>query len=103
MDHHYFRICSYIENSIGLKRVSPLYTETPKMGILANSEDPDEMLHNAAFHQGLDCLQRLKQTSGRKMHHNLEFFYLRPLKVHNGQSQIYYLNMYGKIHQNAKG
>ena len=23
------------------------------MGTLANSKDPDEMLHNAAFHQGL--------------------------------------------------
>ena len=26
------------------------------MGTLANSEDPDEMQHNAAFHQGLHCL-----------------------------------------------
>ena len=26
------------------------------MGTLANSEDPDEMQHNAAFHQGLQCL-----------------------------------------------
>ena len=24
--------------------------------VLANSEDPDEMQHNAAFHQGLHCL-----------------------------------------------
>ena len=31
------------------------------MGTLANSVDPDEMQHNAAFHQGLDCLLRLKQ------------------------------------------
>ena len=23
---------------------------------MANSKDPDEMLHNAAFHQGLHCL-----------------------------------------------
>ena len=30
------------------------------MGNLANSEDPDEMLHNAAFHQGLHYLLRLK-------------------------------------------
>ena len=29
------------------------------MGTLANSEDPDEMQHNAAFHQGLHCLLRL--------------------------------------------
>ena len=26
------------------------------MGTLANTEDPDEMPHNAAFHQGLHCL-----------------------------------------------
>ena len=28
------------------------------MSTFANSEDPDEMQHNAAFHQGLHCLQR---------------------------------------------
>ena len=28
------------------------------MGNLANSEDPDEMPHNAAFHRGLHCLPR---------------------------------------------
>ena len=27
-----------------------------KMDTLANSEEPDEMQHNAAFHQGLHCL-----------------------------------------------
>ena len=26
--------------------------------ILANSEDPDEMQHNAAFHLGLHCLTK---------------------------------------------
>ena len=26
------------------------------MGTLATIEDPDEMPHNAAFHQGLHCL-----------------------------------------------
>ena len=31
------------------------------MGTLANSEDPDEMTYNAAFHQGLHCLLRLKK------------------------------------------
>ena len=34
------------------------------MGTLTKSEDPDEMQHNAAFHQGLHCLLRLKQPSG---------------------------------------
>ena len=30
------------------------------MGTLENSEHPDEMPHNVAFHQGLNCL--LRQT-----------------------------------------
>ena len=34
------------------------------MGTLANSEDPDEMQHNAAFHEGLYCLLILKGQSG---------------------------------------
>ena len=38
----------------------------------ANSEDPDEMPPNAAFHQGLHYLLRLKQSSGTEIHHNLE-------------------------------
>ena len=28
------------------------------MGTFTNSEDQDEMQHNAAFHQGLHCLLR---------------------------------------------
>ena len=36
------------------------------MGTLANSEDSDEMQHYAAFHQGLLCLLRLKQSLGKK-------------------------------------
>ena len=32
------------------------------MGTLANSEDPDEMLQNAAFHQGLHYLLRYKHN-----------------------------------------
>ena len=42
------------------------------MSTLANSEDPDEMQHNAAFHQGLHCFLSLKQPSGTEIHHNLE-------------------------------
>ena len=36
------------------------------MGSLANCEDPDEMPHNAAFHQGLHCLLRQKQSSEKE-------------------------------------
>ena len=33
-------------------------------GTFANSKDPDEMQHNAAFHQRLHCLLRLKNLQG---------------------------------------
>ena len=33
------------------------------MSNLAISEDPDEIQHNATFHQGVHCLRRLKQPS----------------------------------------
>ena len=36
--------------------VNPLETGNPLTSILANGEDPDEMPHNAVFHQGLHCL-----------------------------------------------
>ena len=31
------------------------------MGTFTNSEDPDEMPHNVAFHKGLHCLVRKKK------------------------------------------
>ena len=51
---------------------------------LANSEDPDEMQHTAAFHQGLHCLLRLKQSSRAEIHHNLENSSCDPLKYTMG-------------------
>ena len=44
------------------------------MGTVANSEEPDEMQHHAAFHQTLHCLQRLKQSSWTEIHHSFENF-----------------------------
>ena len=48
--------------------------ETPKLltGTMANSEDPDEMPHNMAFHQGLYCLQRQNQSSETEIQKFLE-------------------------------
>ena len=40
------------------RSINPLYIGNPRTGSLANSEDSDEMPHNAAFHQGLHCLLR---------------------------------------------
>ena len=63
------------------------------MGTFTNSEDPDEMLHNAAFHQGLHsvCLLRLKRSSDKK---KLIFLnYNRTsIDVYKGLSQIYCTN-----------
>ena len=71
------------------------------MGTLANNEDPDEMQHNAAFHQGPHCLLRLKKLSGTEITHNLENPTCDPFKYTMGTPIL--INMYGKIHQNTKG
>ena len=39
------------------------------MGTLVNIEDPDEMLHNAAFHQGLHCWLRQNPSLEKEMHY----------------------------------
>ena len=41
-------------------------------------EDPDEMQHDAAFHQSTHCLLRLKQSSGTEIHNNLEILPVSP-------------------------
>ena len=39
-----------------------LYAGNLKMYMMANREDPDKMQHNAAFHQDLHYLLRLKHN-----------------------------------------
>ena len=41
------------------------------MGTFANSEDPDEMLKNAAFHQGLHCLLGQNQSLEKELQYYL--------------------------------
>ena len=48
--------CINIVFAFGL--LYPPYTGTHKKGVLANIEDPDDMPHSVAFHQGLHCLIR---------------------------------------------
>ena len=67
------------------------------MGTLANTEDLDEMQHNAAFHQGLHCLLRLKPTSRAVIHHNLENSTCDPLK-YKMCSPILIVSIYERIH-----
>ena len=45
------------------------------MHSLVKSGDPDEMLHKAAFHQGLHYLPRQKRSSLKEIHF---FFKLKP-------------------------
>ena len=41
------------------------------MSTFTNSEEPDEMSHNVAFHQGLHCLERSKRSS------NIKYIFLK--------------------------
>ena len=68
---------------------------------LANSEDPDEMLHNAAFHRGLQCL--LGQKKGSFLKRNTILFGNYNLVtlgyyIYNGPFQIYCIKPEGRIH-----
>ena len=44
-----------------------LRTGNLRTGTFANSEDPDEMPHTAAFYQGLHCLLRLNLYSEKEI------------------------------------
>ena len=48
------------------------------MGTLANSEDPDEILHSATFHQCLQYLLRLKGSSEKEIQFQLEIITCDP-------------------------
>ena len=48
------------------------------MDTLANSEDPDEMAHKAAFHQGLHCLLRQNQSSEKEIQYIFEIITCDP-------------------------
>ena len=52
---------------------------------------------NAAFHQGLHCLQRLKQPSEPELHYNLESSTSDPLKYTIGSSLLNVLICMGKF------
>ena len=48
----------YSDRSVFDKMLPVDDNEKQVYSTLANSEDPDEMPHKAAFHQGLHCLLR---------------------------------------------
>ena len=64
----------------------------------ANSEDPDEMLHYVAFHQGLLCLLT-KSTFRERNTIYLEILTCDPsIYIYNGPSQAYCIKPGGRIH-----
>ena len=73
--------------------VNPLYSRNTKTGTFANSEDPDEMPHNAAFHQGYTLFVKEKidvQTKNKTiLFRNVYNYNLPPLDICNRQSQVY--------------
>ena len=49
----------YIEGSpIIISKIRIVFLSLKIVFVLANSVDPDEMLHHAAFHLGLHCLPK---------------------------------------------
>ena len=66
---------------------------TPKLCTFTNSEDPDEMPHNAAFHLGLHCLLRQKQTSEKDIKFYLEIITCDPLIFTMNHPKLYPTNL----------
>ena len=52
-----------VHKMFSMARINPIDTCDFYMRTLANSEDPDEMPHHAAFHLGLHYLLRQKRSS----------------------------------------
>ena len=51
---------------------NPFHSGNLQTGTLANSEDPDEMPHKAAFHLSLHCLPKYQQSSGTEIYRFIE-------------------------------
>ena len=66
------------------------------MGTLTKIEDPDEMPHQVAFHQGLQVLLMSKQSIGSVIYHNLENPVCDPLKYIIDNSMLIALICLGK-------
>ena len=66
------------------------------MDTLADSEDTNEMQHNATFHLGLHCLLRLTQPSRTKLHHNFGNSTFESLKYTMGSAILIVSILMGK-------
>ena len=67
------------------------------MDTFINSEDPDEMPHYAAFHQGLYCLLGKKDLQTKKTT-TFKNYSLTPQGMYSGLSKVFCIKPEGKIH-----
>ena len=68
------------------------------MDTFINSEDPDEMPHYAAFHQGLYCLLGKKDLQTKKTNTTFKNYNLTTHIMYSGPSKVYCIKPEGKIH-----
>ena len=68
------------------------------MSTFSNSEDPDEMQHYAAFHQGLHCFCEGEKDFQTKEYNIFENYNVTPLNMYNGLSQVYCIKAEAIIH-----
>ena len=61
----------------------------------SNNEDPDKMLHNVTFHQGLHCLLRQKRSSGTEINLYLVILTCDPLICIMSHHKLIVLNQMG--------
>ena len=71
-------------------------------GYFSNSEDPDEMPHNAALHQGLHCLLRQNRSSEKELKYILEIITYGP-SIYTTDHPDYCMEIYGKFQCYEKG
>ena len=69
---------------------------------LANSEDPDEMRHNAAFHQGQHRLLRQEGSKEKAIQCHLEIITCVP-SIYTMDHPKYIIKPVGRIHLCIKG
>ena len=78
---------------------SHFHSETLQTGILANSENPNEMPHRAAFYLDLYDKTIFRDINILKVRIST----CDPLKIPNGQIHAYCINIYGKSISMIKG
>ena len=75
---YYNVFCHNLKNF--LNKPKPFVDLKSLTGSLPNTEDPDEMPHNAAFHQGLHFLLRHNRSSEKKQHYFMKIVTCDPSK-----------------------